>query len=77
MFQGLRIVGQVLIPGIVGPAIGAWVLRDAQMIVNDDGTSSFIPNENIFLAALIASLLIYVVLVPLFSWLKKGVQHAK
>ena len=77
MFQGLRIVGQVLIPGIIGPAIGAWVLRDAQMIVNDDGTSSFIPNENIFLAALIASMLICVVLVPLFGCLKKGVQHAK
>ena len=77
MFQGLRIVGQVLIPGIIGPAIGAWVLRDAQMIVNDDGTSSFIPNENIFLAALIASMLICVVLVPLFGRLKKGVQHAK
>ena len=75
MFQGLRIVGQVLVPGIIGPAIGAWVLRDAQMIVNDDGTSSFIPNENIFLAALIVSVLIYFVLVPMFSRLKKGVQH--
>ena len=77
MFQGLRIVGQVLIPGIVGPAIGAWVLRDAQMIVNDDGTSSFIPNENIFLAALIAAALIIIVLIPLFSRLKKGVKHAQ
>lgn len=77
MFQGLRIVGQVLIPGIVGPAIGAWVLRDAQMIVNDDGTSSFIPNENIFLAALIAAALIIIVLIPLFSQLKKGAKHAQ
>jgi hypothetical protein len=32
-FQGIRIIGQVLIPGIIGPAIGAWVLRDAQLIV--------------------------------------------
>ena len=55
MFQGLRIAGQVLIPGIIGPAIGAWVLRNAATVVGDDGTESFIPNENIFLAALIAA----------------------
>ena len=54
-FQGLRIAGQVLIPGIIGPAIGAWVLRNAATVVGDDGTESFIPNENIFLAALIAA----------------------
>ncbi len=66
MFQGQRIVGQVLIPGIIGPAIGAWVLRNAATIVNDDGTTSFIPNENIFLAALIAGVLIFAVLIPLF-----------
>ena len=55
MFQGLRIAGQVLIPGLIGPAIGAWVLRDAETVIGDDGTESFIPNENIFLAALVAA----------------------
>ena len=53
MFQGLRIVGQVLIPGVVGPAIGAAVLKNAETILNDDGTTSFVPNENIFLVALV------------------------
>ena len=67
MFQGLRIVGQVLIPGVVGPAIGAAVLKNAETILNDDGTTSFVPNENIFLVALIAILFIWVVLVPLFK----------
>ena len=71
MFQGLRIVGQVLVPGVIGPAIGAAVLKGAEMIVNDDGTSSFIPNENIFLAAFIAAVFIWVVLIPLFRKLKK------
>ena len=66
MFQGLRIVGQVLIPGVVGPAIGAAVLKNAATILNDDGTTSFVPNENIFLVALIAILFIWVVLVPIF-----------
>ena len=71
MFQGLRIVGQVLIPGIIGPAIGAWVLRNAETVLNDDGTTSFIPNENIFLAALIAAVLIWIVMIPVFRKLKK------
>jgi len=71
MFQGLRIVGQVLIPGIIGPAVGAWVLRNAETVLNDDGTTSFIPNENIFLAALIAAVLIWIVLIPMVRKLKK------
>ena len=65
MFQGLRICAQVLIPGIIGPAIGAWVLRSASTIVNDDGTSSFIPNANIFLAAFGAAILLWLALIPL------------
>ena len=49
MFQGVRIFSQVLIPGIVGPFIGRTVLANAQKIINNDGTESFVPNENIFL----------------------------
>ena len=70
MFQGLRIVGQVLIPGVIGPAIGAFVLRNAERVVGDDGTQSFIPNEQIFLAALIAAVvlaLFLALLLPLLS----------
>ena len=50
-FQGLRIIAQVLIPGVVGPGIGAAVLKGAETIVNDDGTTSFLPNAKVFLAA--------------------------
>ena len=71
MFQGLRIVGQVLIPGIIGPYIGALVLKNAETIVNNDGTESFVPNENIYAAALVTILVLTVVLVPLFKMLKK------
>ena len=67
MFQGQRIIGQVLIPGIVGPAIGAAVLKNAKTIVNTDGTTSFIPNENIFLAALIAAVFIWLAAIPLLK----------
>jgi len=52
--QGVRIFSQVLIPGIAGPYIGKSVLANAEMILNNDGTYSFVPNANIFLAALLA-----------------------
>ena len=67
MFQGLRIFGQVLIPGVIGPAIGAAVLKNAETVLNDDGTTSFVPNENIFLVALIAIVFAWVALIPLFK----------
>ena len=71
MFQGLRIFGQVLIPGIVGPAIGAAVLANAETIVNDDGTTSFIPNVNIFLAAAVVAVVVFAALIAILK-LKKG-----
>ena len=52
-FQGVRIIGQVFIPGVIGPSIGSAVLKNAQMILNSDGTYSFLPNSNIFLASMI------------------------
>jgi hypothetical protein len=66
MFQGLRIIGQVLIPGVIGPAIGAWLLRNAETMVNTDGTTSFIPNESIFIGALVAAGVVWLALSPLF-----------
>ena len=71
MFQGQRIINQVLIPGIIGPAVGAAVLKNAETIVNGDGTTSFIPNRNIFLAAFVAGLLVWLILIPLFKLTKK------
>ena len=75
MFQGLRIVGQVLIPGIIGPAIGEAVLRNAETILNDDGTVSFIPNVNIFLAALIVAVLLAAILLPEIRSMRKEHHH--
>ncbi len=72
MFQGVRIIGQVLIPGVIGPMIGAAVLQNAETIVNNDGTTSFIPNTNIFAAALAVSAVLLLTLIPVFRILKKG-----
>ncbi len=71
MFQGLRIVGQVLIPGVIGPAIGAAVLKNARTVQGDDGTVSFVPDERIFLAALIVAAVLTVILFIQFYALKK------
>ncbi len=71
-FQGIRIIGQVLIPGIIGPSIGAAVLKNADTIVNSDGTTSFIPNENIFLAAFLVAVLVLLVLAGIFHFVRNG-----
>ena len=70
MFQGLRIFSQVLVPGVIGPAIGAAVLKNAETVLNNDGTTSFLPNENIFLAALIAITAVMPVISVVFKKIK-------
>ncbi len=71
-FQGIRIIGQVLIPGVIGPSIGAAVLKNANTIVNNDGTTSFIPNENIFLAAFLVAVGVLLVLACIFRFVRNG-----
>ncbi len=74
-FQGPRIVFQVLIPGSVGPVIGARVLQNAKKVLNSDGTESFIPNEKIFLAALIVLVFVAVALIFVFCMLNR--EHCR
>ena len=71
MFQGLRIFAQVLIPGVVGPAIGEAILKDAELVTNGDGTTSFIPNEGIFMGALVVAIVLAVFLVLVFIAMNK------
>ncbi|MBO7150086.1 MAG: MFS transporter [Clostridia bacterium] len=73
--QGVRIVAQVLIPGVVGPFIGKLVLSGADLIVNSDGTTSFVPSSDIFLAALIA-IIIAIPLIILLAKRNKAQQNA-
>ncbi len=78
MFQGLRIVSQVLIPGVIGPALGAWVLRNADTVVGDDGTTSFVPNENIFALALLVAVFMSLFLIYVCKKMKReGKDHAE
>ena len=71
-FQGVRIIGQVFVPGLIGPAIGAWVLRDADMIVNSDGTESFMPDKGIWSAAFVIIIILAAVLI---LTMRKDAEH--
>ena len=75
-FQGLRILSQVLIPGIIGPQIGAWVLRDAPTVENSDGTVSFLPRADIFLAALVVLVVVMAGLAIYLLATRKRAQKA-
>ena len=73
-FQGVRIIGQVFIPGLIGPAIGTAVLRNAEQILNSDGTYSFLPSANIFLAALAAEVVLGLILC--FYFVKRNPERS-
>ncbi len=60
--QGVRIFSAVLLPGVIGPYIGKLVLANADKVLNSDGTESFLPNANIFLAALVPIILLSLIL---------------
>ena len=70
-FQGLRIIAQVLIPGVIGPAIGAAVLKNAETITNSDGTTSFLPSNMIFLTALVVLVVLAAFITAVKSRLSK------
>ena len=61
--QGIRIFSQVLLPGVIGPNIGSMILKNAEKRMNEsDGTEYFVPNANIFLAALIPIIILAAIL---------------
>ena len=71
-FQGVRIIGQVFVPGLIGPALGAWILRDADVIVNGDGTTSFLPDRGIWSAAAVVIVILFAALMLTMKDKAKG-----
>ena len=71
-FQGIRIIGQVLIPGVIGPYIGSFILKDAEMILNSDGTYSFLPNKSLFIGTIIVCFILLFVLSRIFEFIRNG-----
>ena len=74
--QGIRMVASVLIPMIVGPAIGNAINRTSgQMLEGADAmTSAYLPAAEIFLAGAIIALLSLAV-VPIIRWAEKKKEN--
>lgn len=70
-FQGIRMICQVLIPGVVGPMIGSILLSNAEQILNNDGTYSFVPNRMIFIGALAIGFILIYVLNRIFEMIRR------
>lgn len=68
LFQGVRMVFQVLIPMVAGPYIGAAVIKNNNATYVEFGTVKTIPTSNIFLAAAIVAVF---ALIPVCILLKK------
>ncbi len=66
-FQGIRMIFYVLIPMVVGPAIGNFVINNfpAGTYINDYGETVNVPVPGIFLASAIASVFILVPVIAL------------
>ena len=60
LFQGIRILFQVLIPMVSGPFIGVAVIRNTGMTYEDLGTVKQVPTAEIFLAAAVVLVLLVV-----------------
>ena len=68
-FQGIRMIFGVLLPMILGPAIGAAVIRGSDSTYVDLGVVKTVPTPSIFLAAAVVLLLI---LPPVLALPEKG-----
>ena len=73
LFQGIRMIFGVLLPLILGPSIGAAVIRGSDSTYVELGVTKTVPTPQIFLAAAVVLLLI----IPPVLALKKRASHAE
>ena len=52
------------------------VLQNAELILNSDGTTSFLPNKNIYLAAFIVAVILLGLLFFIFRMIEKAQKNA-
>ncbi len=70
LFQGIRMIFVVLIPMVVGPAIGDIACRNAGAVyTNEYGVETIVPDATMFLYSAIIALLVFI---PLLILCKKG-----
>ena len=70
LFQGIRMIFVVLIPMVVGPAIGDIACRSSNITyINEYGVETIVPAASMFLFSAVIALLVFV---PLAFLIKKG-----
>ena len=69
-FQGIRMIFGVLLPMIIGPAIGAAVIRGSDSTYVELGVVKTVPTPGIFLAAAV----VLVMIIPFVQALKKHAE---
>ncbi len=68
-FQGVRMVFRVLLPMVIGPYIGQWIISIFGTPIIVDGNSGFLPTNLIFVVAGICTLLAFI---PLYIMSKNN-----
>ena len=71
LFQGIRIIFQVLIPMVVGPTLGNIAAKNSTVTYMENGAEKVLPTESMFLYAAIVAALIFI---PMLAFLKRDSQ---
>ncbi len=75
LFQGIRMIFFVLIPMVVGPAIGDIACRSAgASYINEYGIETLVPDAKMFLYSAIVAVLVFI---PLLILKKKGFEKTE
>ncbi len=73
-FQGIRMIFGVMLPMIIGPYIGAWVIKGSNSTYEDLGVIKQVPTPGIWLASAVVALLI---LIPYHFMMKQQKEKMK
>ncbi len=72
LFQGIRMIFVVLLPMVIGPALGDLACRNSAVTyANEYGVETIVPSSSMFIYAAVVSVF---VAVPLFFLIKKGFE---
>ncbi len=69
LFQGIRMIFVVLLPMIIGPALGDLACRSSNITIVEYGVEKLVPSTSMFFYAAIVAV---VILIPIFVLKKKG-----
>ncbi len=70
LFQGIRMIFTVLLPMVIGPALGDLACRNSAITyANEYGVETIVPSSSMFVYAAVVSVF---VVIPLFFLIKKG-----